>query len=121
LLKTANKASKTMNAQTNTLGAYDMAADSLSRAAAIKANDDHPLYGVIGRIAAPLVHMVDGVVQRHQSRKNANALTRLDDAILKDIGISRGEILGIADELASGRSNGQRPIGVSSTRYRSNH
>ena len=51
---------------------------------------------------------------RHRARLAATQLSRLDDLILKDIGISRGEILGLADDLARGRIDGTRPI-----RYRS--
>ena len=77
------------------------------------------------RTASAFQHMREAIgkfgrqiAARHKARSAAAQLARLDDVTLKDIGISRGEILGLADELASGRSNGIRPIRYPADSYR---
>lgn len=83
-----------------------------------------PMRGGSRNISA-IRHFVDVVgrirrviAARHNARLTAAQLSRLDDSILKDIGISRGEVLGLAEDLASGRTDGTRPIRYRSETYR---
>lgn len=110
-----------MNALINTFGTVDLA--NTPRADETIGREKHflSIYGWIASLARPLAQLVDTLRQRQQSLRTVNALTRLDDKVLQDIGISRGEILGIADERSSGRSTGQRLIGSGDTRYRPYH
>ncbi|MEM8588621.1 MAG: DUF1127 domain-containing protein [Pseudomonadota bacterium] len=92
---------------------------SLSAAASVHGVGGSSKHGsVFGQWFRAIGTFARDMARQHKARSTAAQLTRLDDAILKDIGISRGEILGLADELASGKSDGVRPIRFRSDSYR---
>ena len=92
---------------------------SLSAAASVHGVGGSSKHGsVLGHWFRAVGNFTRDVARQHKARSTAAQLSRLDDSILKDIGISRGEILGLADELASGRSDGVRPIRFRSENYR---
>ena len=76
------------------------------------------LYLAIRQLADAVGRISREIAARHRARSAATQLSRLDDSILKDIGISRGEILGLADDLAYGKTDGIRPIRHGSECYR---
>lgn len=55
---------------------------------------------VLRRVSRGLGQLVNGLRSRHAERKTIQALSALDDWQLKDIGISRSEILYLARETA---------------------
>ena len=92
---------------------------SLSAAASVHGVGGSSKHGsVLGHWFRAIGGLARELARQHKARMAAAQLSRLDDAMLKDIGISRGELLGLADELASGRSDGARPIRFRSDRYR---
>jgi len=82
--------------------------DNAGRAGAAPQHDVMEQSFVRG-LGTPIIQFFQAMKQRHKSRQNAVALTRLSDTTLKDIGISQGAILGIAGELVAGRTVSHRP------------
>lgn len=52
-----------------------------------------------GRLAASIKRLIRVTVTRWQKRRTARALDRLSDWMLRDIGVTRGEIPRVVDEI----------------------
>ncbi len=79
------------------------------------------LVHLIGRITASLINAVGsathGFVRWHRRRVAVRQLQALDDRTLQDIGVCRGDIYSVADEIHSGASERlnsvpRRPVGT---------
>ncbi|MFO0995662.1 MAG: DUF1127 domain-containing protein [Alphaproteobacteria bacterium] len=64
----------------------------------------------IGALIGSSAAGVAAIVQRLRARNETiDALSGLDDAMLKDIGVRRHEISRLADDVIEGNEAGQRP------------